>query len=1255
MPYGLSRPGLALQRRFDPIPAERGVRDAFARAFPEPFGMTDGPWTFPARKRPEGRAPNSESVAGMPGKRSGTGREAARRPFQRRPGSGWRIGWAFLLWLGIPVLVAAQTTNRPPAVTAPPAEGTTSILAIEGHAQVLRTGSPQWDPAYVGETLAAGNLFQTLTNSRAVLLLSGRTQIQVREETRIRIPESRGPERGLMKLFHGFLEYFHRDEPREFPVETGSAYAITLGTEFAIEAAENGPTTVHVIDGKVALTNAAGQLALASGQSGYAAPGFKPVPAPAVKTINLIQWCLYYPGVLNPDELGLEAAERTALAPSLDLYRAGDILGALDAYPAGRQPGSDRETVYYAGLLLAVGRVEAVESLLNGVEAGVSPESNVFHLAQALRTVIAAVRLEGRPPGPVPALTSSFLAESYYEQSQFRLPEARQAARRAKEIAPEFGFAWARLAEMEFSFGEVEAARRAVDRSLELAPRNAEAWAVQGFLLAARNRIHEAVQSFDRALGLNGALGNAWLGRGLCRIRKGELERGRQDLQVAAVVEPGRALFRSYLGKGFSLVGDLSRALHELELAKGLDPKDPTAWLYSALVLKEENRLNEAVRDVESSRELVNNRRVERSRHLLDTDRAVREANLALLYRDAGMADWSAWEAARAVEADYGNYSAHLFLANSFQALRDLRGVESRFETPAINEYLLASLLAPVGAGTLAQSVSQQEYSKLFEADGLGVASSTEYLSYGRWIESLAHYGTFGNSSYALSGYYRTDNGQRPNEDLEQTELSLQWKQQVTDRDDVYLRATYGHAEGGDLLRRYDPRTANRGFDFEESQEPILLGGWHRAWGPGVHTLFLAGWLNDNYDSVNPEQPTLVLGRNAAGAVTDVQPITVRQRYGNELDIYTAEAQQIWENENQGLTVGGRVQTGDFDTHSLHTDATFLFFPIEEERIDSKFDRFSVYGYYRWRPVEPLQLVGGVSYDYLNYPENFRYAPLSGSQDSRDQVSPKGGLVWTPTDQSSFQFGYAQSLGGVSLDPSFRLEPTLVAGINQTFRGLIPESVAGANSGAHFENAGLSWEQKWGRGTYAGVEGEWLWSKADRQVGVYDFVPFTVTPSDTRERLDYQERSVGLSLNQLLGDEWIVGGRYRFSQAELDSRFVEIPDSVLISGNFQPRNDWKSELHRVDLFLIFNHPSGFFGKGESLYFHQSNHGYAPDRPGDDFWQFNLYAGYRFWRRRAEVTVGFLNVADQDYRLNPLNLTPDLPRDRTLMARFRFNF
>jgi hypothetical protein len=82
---------------------------------------------------------------------------------------------------------------------------------------------------------------------------------------------------------------------------------------------------------------------------------------------------------------------------------------------------------------------------------------------------------------------------------------------------------------------------------------------------------------------------------------------------VAAALEPQRSLLRSYLGKGFVEVRDFKHAERELELARKLDPRDPTPALYSGLLRQQQNRINEAVADLQESSELNNNRALYRA------------------------------------------------------------------------------------------------------------------------------------------------------------------------------------------------------------------------------------------------------------------------------------------------------------------------------------------------------------------------------------------------------------------------------------------------------------------------------------------------------------------------------------------------------------------------------------------------------------------------------------------------------------------
>ena len=179
------------------------------------------------------------------------------------------------------------------------------------------------------------------------------------------------------------------------------------------------------------------------------------------------------------------------------------------------------------------------------------------------------------------------------------------------------------------------------------------------------------------------------------------------------------------------------------------------------------------------------------------------------------MDDVAVREAARAVNYDYANYSAHLFLANSYTELSDPNLINLRYETPTENEYLLANLLAPVSAGMFSPTISQQEYSPLFERNRLGVVSSTEYLSRGAWTQSGAQFGTFENFSYDVEGFYRSDPGQRVNNDIEQRQLSLTLKVQFTPQDTVYLQVKQYEANSGDLTQYYNQNKASSTLSLE--------------------------------------------------------------------------------------------------------------------------------------------------------------------------------------------------------------------------------------------------------------------------------------------------------------------------------------------------------------------------------------------------------------------------------------------------------
>jgi outer membrane receptor protein involved in Fe transport len=142
--------------------------------------------------------------------------------------------------------------------------------------------------------------------------------------------------------------------------------------------------------------------------------------------------------------------------------------------------------------------------------------------------------------------------------------------------------------------------------------------------------------------------------------------------------------------------------------------------------------------------------------------------------------------------------------------------------------------------------------------------------------------------------------------------------------------------------------------------------------------------------------------------------------------------------------------------------------------------------------------------------------------------------------------------------------------------------------------------------------------------------------------------------NQLVGKLWSFGVRYRLSYADLKDNFVDATNGI-VTAFFPPHQHLQAALNQLNLFAIFNHPCGFFAQGETVWYAQNNMGYGGGEPGDDFWEFNAFAGYRFPRRHAELMLGVLNITDQNYKLNPLNVYSQLPRERTLAVRLNVNF
>jgi len=1151
-----------------------------------------------------------------------------------------------------------------------------SIFEKSGTVEFLQNGAANWQRANNDTLLYPLDQVRTGPNSSLGLLWSDRSVSRIAASTELEIlPAAAAETDHRLNLLQGLLSFFHRDKPNRIQVFGGGTFAGIKGTEFVMEVSPAGSpqrTTLSVLDGAVVFSNSVASLILTNGEQAVSESGAAPRRTSGFVADNLLQWCFYYPGVLDLDDLPLSPEESEQLGESMAAYRAGDLLAALAEYPG--RPHSDAERIYHAMLLLAGSQVAPAEADLDALtERSVSGRTQ--RLAEALRTLIAAVKHTSRAAGIPPQLPTELLAASYYAQSRpgpDSLSDALTLACRAATIATTFGFAGERVAELEFSFGRTDRARVALEKALRVSPRNAQALALNGFLFAAQNRPRAAIDWFDRALAVDSALGNAWLGRGLCRIRLGDTKAGRTDLLIAAAMEPQRATLRNYLGKAFGDAGDAARANHELGLAQELDPQDPTPWLYLALLDEQDNRINEAIRDLENSQELNENRSVYRSRQLLQEDQAVRSANLARIYDEAGLDEIALNEAGQSVAEDYASYNSHLFLANAYQQSAPAGPFAQRYQTAAYSEYLITALLGPPDGRILSQAVSQQEYSRLFEQDGAHLSSSTEYDSNGAWKQYAAQYGTFGNTSYAVEGDYVSDPGQVANSRLDEHDVSAKIKQQLTAKDSIVLEVSETRFEGGDTSQHYDPAETLANYHFTDVQSPSVLLGYHREWSPGSHSLFMFSRFSDQPNFFDPASTAVLLLADPGqppvnAAVTDLTRSFQRHYIAN-----TVELQQIQEVSSHTLIAGARFQLNT--DHVVNQDAALggnltggayngffpqlpYTFPAQDIQVEN--DRASLYAFDYWQVNDEWLLFGGLDADYLRLAQDTSDPPLSTDHDTIAKLSPKAGVLWKPCRNLDLSLAYAQSVTGEDLDQSIRLEPSDFVGAPLAFRTAFPESLFGDLSGEKINVWQASGRIRLGKNTYGVLGFQDLQSHVDHEVGSYTS-PFTAVgqpvPSTTGESLRFHEDSLQFSLRHLFDDIYSTGVRYEVSRARLTQAYA-IDPSIFIPPS-QGTSLYEGILHTFSLDALANFPVGLFAGADATWRLQNDltdttlGGQLPD---DNFWQLNIYGGYRSPHRRFEVTIALLNLTGSDYRLDPINAYPDLPRRLTLALTTQFNF
>jgi hypothetical protein len=590
----------------------------------------------------------------------------------------------------------------------------------------------------------------------------------------------------------------------------------------------------------------------------------------------------------------------------------------------------------------------------------------------------------------------------------------------------------------------------------------------------------------------------------------------------------------------------------------------------------------------------------------------------------------------------------------------------------------------------------------------------TDYISYGEVRETASQYGTFGNVSYAVDTQYQYASGIRPNNWIERSETYAQLKIQLDPQDTVFFQTKFEDLKNGDVLQHYNQSSIDKSLDFHEKQDPaLLLLGFHHEWAPGIHTLILVGRLENEQTLTSQNASRTVVAHDVSPFVTGlaqalgITPADFNDPFGNpvifrtlrpltgrgeiestanfpfaldyqpKFEAYTAELQQIATIGPDTIVLGGRYQSGQFNTRDRLTSLTadpFISSAFDKPAADQLFivnlERVSLYLYNTWSIASWLSVTGGITYDHLDYPDNFRSVPVNDRQSELEKVSPKVGFILQPWRGTVLRGSYTEAISGASFDESIRLEPTQVAGFTQAYRTLASESLIGSVAGSRYHFWGMSAEQKLPTRTYLGVEFNVLKQKVDRTVGVFDFLdsldfPTEILPSSLAAKDNYREEILTATANQLVGEKWSLGINYRYTISKFREQFPALEGAARIATGPAGRalsqaseSAQESRLHTLDLFALYNHPCGFFARCDADWYKQNNDGLAGaplNEPGDAFWQLNLMAGWRFYKNQCELSCGVLNMTGTDYRLDPLNPYVELPRSQTFVLRAKLSF
>lgn len=485
------------------------------------------------------------------------------------------------------------------------------IVSLSGKGDYRRSADEPWSAARVQQALENGHTVRTLDASSMSLLFVDQTQIKLGADALFQLRQQDRAGAAQLELKRGrswsqtksaALRERSTGAPGEvLTVTTPAGVAAIRGTEWAIEVADNGLTTVTVLEGRVEFGNDHGQVTINPNEEAVTQPGSAPSKFSLIRARDRVQWVANYrfpwsryPELVPPELVPpkAEPASRQA-APAQwrafsSLLAAGDLAGARAEL--ARHPGQPLTPLLQAELALAGGQPAAVDQILADITphpADISHRRTILRAEARLRRDDlpgALALLATAPEGPERELLLGEVA-----RLSGSVAPARAAFDQVRALAPQDARGWLGSGKVAAERDDLGRARELLDAALQRATASERApiLAERAHADSLGNRLNEARAGYAAALALAPDDFVALTGLGLTELKDGAPEAALIPLLKAVAIEPGYARAVLYTGIAYFQLGRPQVALDTFSRAAELDPNDPLPHFYKAMLLND--------------------------------------------------------------------------------------------------------------------------------------------------------------------------------------------------------------------------------------------------------------------------------------------------------------------------------------------------------------------------------------------------------------------------------------------------------------------------------------------------------------------------------------------------------------------------------------------------------------------------------------------------------------------------------------------